>query len=1007
MFRQPALASSAFAGLHDELLAYWTLFCDTKELLALAEVNSVFHVFAREEPLWMLHCLRVHNGDFTFHQTWRLTTFFPRPERVPATMPTFAPMQIRNFGSDFLYRRWCRSHMSLKHFVPPPPEDPYARRVKRIDVNDMTYQEYFEQNSRVPFVMQNAIAKWKAATEWTMDKLVARFSDPPVCHRVTHNLDTTHDKSTDINFSDYQKYLTQQHDETPLYIFDPRFGEKMPSLLGDYNVADLKFFREDLLKTPAVSTAPSTDGKKKKPGCIDPDFRWIVIGPERSGAPWHTDPARTSAWNALLQGHKRWAIYPPGCPPPGIKVGKNAAGREHALNMTSLSWYLHVYPTLAPHERPYEIVQGPGDVIYVPSGWWHLVLNLDETIAVTQNFVDSHNLPMFLKDLLDDQHDEALRSLQQSLRVKRPETFDVFRLAQIPRMHGYLDDGLYVSSFGLLHHWKGHLKTVLKRHHLSYAELRKQAPIRSLTARANPTFALGDEFVVKFYSELNEDWGEFDLDAYLSPPFDDETASDTEHSSKKRKTGVLQPHQLKTYMSLRYAMEECYRIETATYRMLMGDNVPSGLAEMIPKLFHASHLLDVSEVDDADGEGTMWRWPYAVIEFKKGLTNLNKLTARGGATVESWQRLASWLNHEFVPRFHAVPIDKELRGVYGHSKAQWDWYAHYLLRRRKQAMTFHMQEDAIPPQLINTLEAFLLPATHDVIVDNVLPPWALDGTEPPVLLHGDLTDENVLGTLPSKANSTLQTRNKPKERVDVGIRELLASVDCAKYIPLLVDQEELTCETLRMLTETHLTDLGLPLGPRLAILNAVAHAQGASIGASDVVAVEEEEEQDDWEMCSDNSSDSCSDDEDDDGENLYFLTETQIEALRTKRQSRFYGAYEWTPTQVIDFADSKTGDPLYDLVAILFGALHCDRDLWRVTMAAPYWQSYLRKEQAARGVDAVTLGRVLGERFLRLVLLHPSRSVQGLFHFLPEANRFMAWSDVAQFVFGNVFVPQS
>ncbi|POM70293.1 Histone arginine demethylase, partial [Phytophthora palmivora] len=36
----PALASSAFAGFSDELIAYFTLFCEPTELLRLSEVNS-------------------------------------------------------------------------------------------------------------------------------------------------------------------------------------------------------------------------------------------------------------------------------------------------------------------------------------------------------------------------------------------------------------------------------------------------------------------------------------------------------------------------------------------------------------------------------------------------------------------------------------------------------------------------------------------------------------------------------------------------------------------------------------------------------------------------------------------------------------------------------------------------------------------------------------------------------------------------------------------------------
>ncbi|ETK92033.1 hypothetical protein, variant 1 [Phytophthora nicotianae CJ01A1] len=1014
MFTQPALASSAFAGFSDELIAYFTLFCEPKELLRLSEVNSVFYVFCQEDPLWMGQCLRLHNGDFSYHYNWKLTTFYPRdPRPLEQLHKAFRPVTVKDFGSDFLYRRWCRCNMQLgdAYLLPSEEQDPTIRRLQKIDIQDLTFRDFYEQYSSIPFIIRNAIGKWKASTEWTVEKLVERIPSD-VKHRITHNLDVMSSSPTmEMSFADFFNYANNQHDETPLYIFDARFGEKVPAMLEDYNVQDLKVFKEDFLSVvaerkeePAKAVKLEAGGKKvrkdkkkkRAPGSTRPDFRWIVIGPQRTGAPWHQDPARTSAWNSLVKGRKRWAIYPPDSPPPGVNVGKNGEYQSSGLDMPSLMWYLHVYPTLTPDQKPLEIIQEEGETIYVPNGWWHLVLNLDLTIAVTQNFVDSHNVLMFMKDLLNDGQDEALAMFQHELKATRPETFDLFRLVQIPRVNGYLSEEMFHQTFRVLEYWKPQLKKILKRHKLltlptstensvaaKFTAKVKYPKMKSLTSRVNPTFAVGKRLIVKFFSQYNENWGEFDFEAYMAPKYD---SVDCELACplKRRKQSVLQPHELKNAMSLRYAMEDCFRTERAVYQMI--EKTADSLNTMVPRLYHSGHLLYVDEVDDDEGEGPMWRWPYVVIEYKSNGVGLDSMTRKGGITLKSWKSIAQWISQDFLPKLHAVPIDPEFQGVFGHSKADWDWYIHYLLRQRKRAVSFHLIESDLPAHLMKGLESFLPAATRDAIVSELLPVKPFEVK--PVLLHGDLTDENILGSAVESGDVVMSSVEN-----DLNLPSFLKSIGCEKYIQLLVEQEELTLESLSLLNEAHLKDLGIPLGPRLAILKGrqptVTHARiiDSEDGSDSRFDTEEE-----WETSSSGSSSS-------EEEECDFTTPTGLAAIEAKRKERFVGPQEWHPTSVIDFADAKTGDPLYDLVAVFFSALHCDRELWKESLASAYWQEYIRHDKA----NSAPQRRCLRERFLQLVLLHPSRSVKGLFHFFPQATNFANWEGLARGIFNDVF----
>ncbi|PHH83637.1 hypothetical protein CDD82_6083 [Ophiocordyceps australis] len=175
-------------------------------------------------------------------------------------------------------------------------------------------------------------------------------------------------------------------DESPLYLFDRMFAEKMGIDIG--NKPSAAYWRPDCFG-PDLFAALGNDR---------PAHRWLIIGPERSGSTFHKDPNGTSAWNAVIQGSKYWIMFPPTAQVPGVYVSRDSSEVTSPLSIAE--WLLSFHGEARRLPECVEGVCRAGEILHVPSGWWHLVVNLERGIALTQNFVPQSPSLSLLSEVL-------------------------------------------------------------------------------------------------------------------------------------------------------------------------------------------------------------------------------------------------------------------------------------------------------------------------------------------------------------------------------------------------------------------------------------------------------------------------------------------------------------------------------------------------------------------------------------------------------------------------------
>ena len=255
------------------------------------------------------------------------------------------------------------------------PQVASRQPVERLAADQISrFQRHFKSQG-IPVHLTGLAAQWPALQRWTPEYFLTRFGDREV--KLDGRVYTIADFLRD------PQSAPQSEGPVP-YLRQTKLRDVMPELL------------EELQPTPDHWRGSWLATSKIGPLTLPPAHEYeILMGRGGSSFPTiHYDALHLHAFVVQLYGRKKVALMAP-------SESDNLYPDPDWPNKSTvpINGTLDEYPLLE-NLTLYETELEPGDAIYVPSGWWHAVVNSEMSIAVTLNAADRYNWQSFSGDWL-------------------------------------------------------------------------------------------------------------------------------------------------------------------------------------------------------------------------------------------------------------------------------------------------------------------------------------------------------------------------------------------------------------------------------------------------------------------------------------------------------------------------------------------------------------------------------------------------------------------------------
>jgi histone arginine demethylase JMJD6 len=249
--------------------------------------------------------------------------------------------------------------------------------------SNLSYGEFVERylNPNMPVIVTDALRQWRALSRWTPEFFQDEFGETAF----TIHGDTGSVRYTIAPFIDSVLGSTEQHPAP--YLRNQILSELFPALLPDIQPLPEYFFPNWL---PDRYLAKPVRDVLNRGAAIE-----LYIGGKGAVFPvLHYDGLGTHAFLMQIYGRKQFVVYAP--EQESFLYPSPAAPNRSLVDVDKPDG--DRFPLFA-QATPTTFVLEPGQLLFVPSRWWHTTKMLTPCISVSINTANGSNWPNLVSDI--------------------------------------------------------------------------------------------------------------------------------------------------------------------------------------------------------------------------------------------------------------------------------------------------------------------------------------------------------------------------------------------------------------------------------------------------------------------------------------------------------------------------------------------------------------------------------------------------------------------------------